>query len=193
LSFNFKQSIPMKKPMYLLLGLLLAACQSDPNKLDPETELSAQIDGQTWSARPTATRSSTVSMSVLGNQGGKGQLVVVIQGGSALFKPFTAELHAPGMEVLKPSAMQESGALSPDTFWASIMYTNTETGESWASMRPAEGSAGQLVVTKADRNSLEGEFSGTLWGPIRLGSEDWKDSRNLRPLRVEKGVVRLAE
>jgi hypothetical protein len=59
------------------------------------------------------------------------------------------------------------------------------------SMRPVEGSAGQLVVTKADRNSLEGEFSGTLWGPIRLGSNDWKDPRNLRPLRVEKGVVRV--
>jgi hypothetical protein len=37
----------------------------------------------------------------------------------------------------------------------------------------------------------EAKFSGTLWGPIRLGSNDWKAPRNLRPLRVEKGVVRV--
>jgi hypothetical protein len=176
----------MKKPMYLLLGLLLLwACQSD---VDPNAELSAQIGGQTWSARPVVDSKMENGLTLMGEQS-KNRLVISILGGSSMYRPFTAELYAPGIEVLNPAAMQH--ITLPDIFWATIMYTNTKTGESWASMRPAEGSAGQLVVTKADRNSLEGEFSGTLWGPIRLGSEDWKNPRNLRPLKIEKGVVRV--
>jgi hypothetical protein len=177
---------PMKKTTFLLLSLLLlGACQSD---LDPTAELSAQIGGQTWSARPVVNSKMDNGLTLMGEQN-KNRLVISILGGSSMYRPFTAELYGPGIEVLNPAAMQH--ITLPDIFWASIMYTNTETGESWASMRPVEGSAGQLVVTKADREELVGEFSGTLWGPIRLDREEWKDPRNLRPLKIEKGVVRV--
>ncbi len=175
--------------MYLLLGLLLAACQSDPNKLNPETEISAQIDGRAWSARPTITRRTVNSLGLEGEQRGKGYISMHIFIGGDLDKPFTAEFGAGSMEVLNPSALQVN--IAPDTYMVNIVYVNRETGESWTSMRPAEGSGGQLVVTKAERNYLEGEFSGTLWGPIRPNSEAWKDPRNLRPLKVEKGVIRV--
>jgi hypothetical protein len=47
------------------------------------------------------------------------------------------------------------------------------------------------VVTKSDGQTFEGEFSGTLWGPIRPDRDDWKDPRNLRPLKIERGVLRV--
>jgi hypothetical protein len=129
-------------------------------------------------------------MNIEGYQGDKSYLAIGITGGTALFQPFTAELGGGGMEVLNPALMQGQG-FSPDSYWAYILYYDAEKGESWVSMRPVEGSAGQLVVTKADREELVGEFSGTLWGPIRRDSDDWKDPRNLRPLKVERGVVRV--
>jgi hypothetical protein len=180
----------MKKSVIFLASmLLLGACQNSEREVTPGTEFSALIDGQTWSARPTATRRSTIHMDIQGDQGSKGLLAINISGATALFQPFTAEFCAPGIEVLNPRAMQ--GTLLPDTYWVTISYVNRATGESWISMTPAEGSGGQLVVTKAERNYLEGEFSGTLWGPIRLDREEWKDPRNLRPLKIEKGVLRV--
>ncbi len=177
-----------KLVIFLASMLLLGACQNSEREVTPRTELSALIDGQTWAAQPMVMSKMHNGMTLMGETGNN-RLIINVLGGSSISQPFTAELYGAGIEVLNPAAMQHQTL--PGTFWASIMYTNAETGESWTSMRPVEGSGGQLVVTKSDGQTFEGEFSGTLWGPIRPNSEAWKDPRNLRPLKIEKGVLRV--
>jgi hypothetical protein len=180
----------MKKPMYLLLGLLLlGACQNSHERLDPNTELSAVIGGQVFSARPIVTRQMSNFLVLEGSQPRRSQLVIILGGGGDILQPFVAEFAAAGMEVLNPRAMTVIGG--PDIYQVNISYIDTEKGESWLSMTPPEGSGGQLVVTKSGGQTFEGEFSGTLWGPIRRDRDDWKDPRNLRPLKIEKGVLRV--
>jgi hypothetical protein len=179
----------MKKPTYLLLSLwLLAACQNTTEQVDPNAELSAVIGGQVFTARPRIPDSELKAAGVLSLWGQQGEDVLRVSFVGISDQSLTAEFDAPGLEVFHPANQNIGG--QRQTPLVTVIFTNA-AGETWASMTPPEGSGGQLIVTKASREELVGEFSGTLWGPIRLDRDDWKDPRNLRPLKIEKGVVRV--